>query len=134
MPLSEHEQRMLRQIERQFEHEHGLARALRTPVDPHNALRTAKRAALGFLVGLICLLVSFASSWLVGVVGFLTMLVSTVKLVQSVRRLLEDHWLRAAMRREGVEDVVPPDATLWQALAQWRAGRRRRPPAPPRSG
>ncbi len=120
MPLSEHEQRMLRQIARQFQQERGLARALRVPIDARDARRTAKRAALGLLIGLVALLVSFASSWLVGVAGFLAMLVSLVALVQSARRLLEDYWLRAAARNEGRPDRAPPDATLWQAWLGWR--------------
>lgn len=89
MPLSEHEQRMLRQIERQFQHERGLARM---PADPREAVRNAKRASIGFVIGLLALLISFASSWVVGLVGFLAMLACGVVLVQSLRRLAQDRW------------------------------------------
>jgi hypothetical protein len=92
VPLSEHEQRMLRQIERQFQQEKGLARPLRMPADPREAARNAKRAAVGFVIGLLALLVSFASSWFVGLIGFVAMLASAVVLVQSFRRLAQDRW------------------------------------------
>ncbi|HTW05999.1 MAG TPA: DUF3040 domain-containing protein [Acidimicrobiales bacterium] len=94
MPLSEHEQRMLRQIERQFQQDRGLARPLRMPADRHEAARNAKRAAAGFVVGLVALLVSFASSWVVGVIGFFAMLASAMVLVQSLRRLMQERWSR----------------------------------------
>lgn len=95
VPLSEHEQRILRQIERQFQHEHWLARALRVPEDAHVATRNAKRAAGGFVLGLSALLLSFASSWVVGLVGFIIMLASAVSLVQSIRCLLEHRYSKS---------------------------------------
>lgn len=94
MPLSEHEQRILRQIERQFQQEHWLARSLRVPDDAHQAARNAKRALAGFVLGLIALSLSFASSWLVGLVGFVIMLAAGVTLVQSLRRLGRDRLAR----------------------------------------
>jgi len=95
VPLSEHEQRILRQIERQFQQEHWLTRSLRAPEDAHQAARNAKRAAAGFLLGLLALSLSFASSWVVGLVGFVIMLASAVTLVQSLRRLAQDHFSRS---------------------------------------
>jgi hypothetical protein len=92
VPLSEHEQRVLRQIERQFQQERGLARPLRMPAGPKEASRNAKRASVGFVVGLLALLISFASSWVVGLIGFLAMLASAVVLVQSMRRLVQERW------------------------------------------
>lgn len=96
MPLSEHEQRMLRQIERQFQQERGLARSFRMPADPREAARNAKRAGAGFVVGLVLLLVSFASSWVVGLIGFLVMLAAALVLVQCVRRLAQERWGQGA--------------------------------------
>jgi Protein of unknown function (DUF3040) len=92
MPLSEHEQRILRQIERQLQQERGLARALRMPADAREASRNAKRASGIFVLGLVLLSVSFATYWLVGLVGFLIMFGSAVILVQSVRRLARERW------------------------------------------
>ena len=92
MPLSEHEQRILRQIERQLQQERGLARSLRMPSDAQEARRNARRSAATFIVGLVLLSISFATYWVVGLVGFVIMLVSAVTLVQSVRRLAREHW------------------------------------------
>ncbi|MGH9105573.1 MAG: DUF3040 domain-containing protein [Acidimicrobiales bacterium] len=92
MPLSEHEQRVLRQIERQFHSGRGLARPLSIPMDPREATRNAKRAAVAFAIGLVALLASFSSSWLVGLLGFLVMLGAAVTLVQSLRRLAQERW------------------------------------------
>ncbi len=101
MPLSEHEQRILRQIERQLQQERGLARSLRMPADVQEARRNARRSTATFIVGLLLLSVSFATYWVLGLVGFLIMLVSAVTLVQSVRRLAREHWGRAS----GAEEV-----------------------------
>ena len=117
MPLSEHEQRMLKQIERQFHQDRGLARM---PAGPREASRNAKRAAVGFCVGLAALLISFASSWVVGGLGFLAMLASSVVLVQSLRRLAHDHW--AGTRAQG---EPPPEGQRGpgrQAGGRWWPG------------
>ena len=92
MPLSEHEQRVLRQIERQLRQERSLGRPLWLPADPEQAARNAKWAALGFFVGLAALLASFASSWVIGLVGFLIMLASAALFVQCLRRLARQRW------------------------------------------
>jgi hypothetical protein len=105
VPLSEHEQRILRQIERQFQQERGLALPLRMPAGKREAARNAKRAGAGFIVGLLALLVSFASSWVVGLIGFVVMLVSTVALVQSLRRLAQVRW--GNPEDDGRTNVVP---------------------------
>jgi hypothetical protein len=106
VPLSEHEQRMLRQIERQFQHDRGLARTLRIPADSKQAVHNSKLGALGFVVGLVLVVVSFATSWIVGLVGFLVMVVSVVALVQSLRRLLQDRWgdPSASLHEPGMHD------------------------------
>jgi hypothetical protein len=95
VPLSEHEQRILQQIERQFHQERGLARSLRVPADSREAARNAKRAAGGFFLGLLALSLSFAFSWILGLVGFVVMLATGVALVQSLRRLVRDRWGRS---------------------------------------
>ena len=71
MPLSDHEQRMLRQIERQLQHERGLARILRMPADSREAARNARRASVAFVAGLLLLSIVFSSYWFIGLVGFI---------------------------------------------------------------
>jgi len=92
LPLSDHEQRMLRQIERQLQHERGLARVLRMPSDGREAARNARRASIAFVAGLVLLSIVFSSYWVIGLVGFFIMLMSAVILVQSLRRLARDRW------------------------------------------
>lgn len=118
MPLSENEQRILRQIERQFQQERWLARSLRMPVDQRQATRNAKRAAGVFVLGLIALSLSFAISWMLGLVGFIIMLAAAVVLVQSLRRLAESHLPWARGRSE--LDSTPGPRGLGE---RWRAGR-----------
>ena len=130
MPLSEHEQRMLRQIERQFQQERGLARSLRVPADPHEAARNAKRALAGFAVGLLALLISFASSWVVGLVGFLVMLAAALVLVQCLRSLAHDHWGKASSQVPGPAESPegrggpPGDRRWWPGWGAGGHGRR----------
>jgi hypothetical protein len=100
VPLSDHEQRMLRQIERQLQHERGLARILRVPSDGREAARNARRAAVAFVAGLLLLLIAFSSYWAVGLVGFVIMLMSAVTLVQSLRRMARDRWGQAPGEQE----------------------------------
>jgi len=83
---------MLRQIERQLQHERGLARILRMPADAREAARNARRASIAFVAGLLLLSIVFSSYWAVGLVGFVIMLMSAVTLVQSLRRLARDRW------------------------------------------
>ena len=92
LPLSEHEQRVLRQIERQLQQEKGLARPLRVPANPEEAARKAKWAAGAFVAGLVALLASFASSWVIGLVGFLVMVGAAAVLAQCLRRLAQERW------------------------------------------
>ncbi len=90
MPLSEHEQRILRQIERQFDQPRGLARAIGTPSDARQAVRNARWAAAWFVLGLVALSLSFVFSWVVGLVGFLVMLASALTFVRSVKFLARE--------------------------------------------
>lgn len=99
---------MLRQIERQLQHERGLARILRMPADAREAARNARRASIAFIAGLLLLSILFSSYWVVGLVGFVIMLISAVALVQSLRRLVRDRWghsLREQDLRAGAEPL-----------------------------
>ena len=88
MPLNEHEERILHEIEKRFyAHDPDSARRIEsTTLDAYLA-RNCKWAAAGFVVGLIILLAAFASNWVVGVFGFIVMVASTVMLIQNLRRI-----------------------------------------------
>jgi Protein of unknown function (DUF3040) len=88
LPLNENEQRILHEIEKRFHAEDPeSARRLGSTTLPGYLARNCKRAALGFVGGLVILLVAFASSWILGVFGFLVMVVSTVILIHNLHRM-----------------------------------------------
>ena len=88
MPLNENEERILAEIERQF-HATDPAQAKRissTTLQRYLA-RNCKWAAAGFVAGLVILLAAFASSWVLGIFGFLVMLASAVILIQNLHKM-----------------------------------------------
>ena len=88
MPLNEDEQRILREIEQRFHAEDpDSARRIGSTTLPGYLARNCKRAALGFVAGLVILLVAFASSWILGVFGFLVMVISAVVLIRNLHRM-----------------------------------------------
>jgi hypothetical protein len=88
VPLNENEERILHEIERRFyANDPESARRIDSTTLPRYLARNCKWAALGFLAGLIVLLVGFASSWVVGVFGFVVMLASAIVLTHNLRRM-----------------------------------------------
>ena len=84
MALSEKEQELLAQMEAALAAEDPkLASTLRgkTPNAVHR--RRAALAAIGFIAGVAILIVGMSVSWIVSVVGFVLMLVSTVSALAS---------------------------------------------------
>ena len=93
MPLSEDEQRILQEIEQQFyEHDPDLAREVSSTTVYRHAGRNLKWATLGFLVGFAVLILSFASSLILGFVGFLIMLASAFVFERNLRRMGRAGW------------------------------------------
>ncbi|MGH9059249.1 MAG: DUF3040 domain-containing protein [Acidimicrobiales bacterium] len=93
MPLSEDEQRILHEIERRFyAHDPESARRIESTTLPRYLARNCRWAALGFIAGLVVLVVSFASSWVLGVVGFVVMLASAFVFIQNLRRMGQHGW------------------------------------------
>jgi hypothetical protein len=88
VPLNENEERILHEIERRFyANDPESARRIDSTTLPRYLARNCKWAALGFLAGLVVLLVGFASSWVVGVFGFVVMLASAIVLTHNLRRM-----------------------------------------------
>ena len=88
MPLSEEEQRVLAEIERQFhESEPDLAHALGSTTVVRDASGRLRMAVLAMIGGFILLLVSFARSPVLGVAGFLLMLGGAIAAERNLRRL-----------------------------------------------
>src|SRR3954447_4841605 len=88
VPLSEDEQRILSEIERRFyESDPKTAHQFSTTTLYRHAGRNCKWAALGFVAGLVLLLVSFASSLILGVLGFAIMLASAIVFERNLRKM-----------------------------------------------
>ena len=77
MPLNEHEQKILDEIERQMYEEdpklaHKVARAVRTGNDRWRM----RLAAVVFLIGGVVMFASFTASWIIAGLGFVVMVAS----------------------------------------------------------
>ena len=109
MPLSEDEQRILHEIERRFyEHDPEYAKSIESTTLYRSLGRNCKWAALGFVAGLVILLVSFASSVLLGAFGFGVMLVSAIFFTQNLRKMGRAGWqqMTESMRAHSVHDLL----------------------------
>lgn len=88
MPLNEDEQRILEEIERRFyAHDPDSARRIGSTTLSAYLARNCRWSALGLVAGLIVVVVGFASSWVIGVFGFLIMVASAVALIQNLRKI-----------------------------------------------
>ena len=113
MPLNENEERILHEIEQRFfANDPDSANRLRSTTLNKYLARNCKWAALGFLAGLVVLLVGFASSWVVGVFGFAIMLVSAIALTHNLRRMGQHGFrqLSESMRGRNLNEAIE-DAT-----------------------
>jgi cytochrome c-type biogenesis protein CcmH/NrfG len=88
VPLNENEERILAEIERQLHAtDPESARRISSTTLQRYLARNCKWAAVGFVVGLIILLAAFASSWILGIFGFLIMVASAVVLIQNLHKM-----------------------------------------------
>jgi hypothetical protein len=108
VPLSEDEQRILQEIEQQlYASDPQLARQASTTVYRH-AGRNLKWAALGFFAGLVFMVLTFASSTILGIVGFLVMLGAALAFERNLRRMGKAGWRQwtDSMRAAGMKDAL----------------------------
>jgi len=119
MPLSEHEQRILRQIEQRFyEQDPLLVERVRGGVTYAEAKKHAIRYALGFLVGVAVLGGTFVLSAFGAVAGIVIMVVAALGLEKNVSVML-----RAAPTDQADDGFSPPSSKgskggSWRWLAR----------------
>ena len=102
MPLSEDEQRILREIEqRLYESDPRLAREVRSTTVYTPAFRGLRWAALGFVVGVVFMIATLSVSFVLAFMGFLVMLVSALAFERSLRRLGRVGIQQITQRRSG---------------------------------
>ena len=88
MPLSEHEQRILQEIEANLSAtDPALVQQVSETTLYRHATRTIKWAVTGFAAGLALLLLTFTSTLVLGVVGFLIMLACLLVIERNVRKI-----------------------------------------------
>ena len=87
------EERILQEIEQQFyEHDPAFAHNVGSTTLYRHAGRNLKWAALGFIAGFVVLITSFASSWAVGIVGFLVMFGCAAVFERNLRKMGKAGW------------------------------------------
>jgi hypothetical protein len=89
VPLSEHEQRLLEQMERAlYAEDPKFVSSLRGTDLRSHYRRRALAAAIGFILGVVLLMTGVVSTvWIVGVFGFVLMLASALFAVTSWRKV-----------------------------------------------
>jgi hypothetical protein len=93
VPLSPEEQRILQDIEKSFyEHDPQFAREVSSKTLYRVAGRKLKWLGLGFVLGLVLMIVSFTSSLFVGGAGFVIMLACAFFFVRNVRMMGKASW------------------------------------------
>jgi hypothetical protein len=126
VPLSEHEQRQLEQIEQALYSEHPrLARAMRAKDPKVHYRRRVIQAAIGFVIGvglLVAGLLLKHYQWL-AVVGFVVMVISSVWAIASYRRmagmLISDR-RRKRDRRKGAPKPAAGGGLMERIEERWR--------------
>lgn len=108
MPLSEDEQRILHEIERSFyENDPAFARGVKeSPTVYRHAGRNMKWAALGFVAGLVIVVV-FLGSLVLALAGFVLMLASALAFERNLRKMGRAglQQLSESVRSRGFPDI-----------------------------
>ena len=89
MPLSEHEQRILEQYEKELQQDPHLSKRIGRPMRLEGAARRIRLAVLSFFVGLVMLMLFFVSL-AVSIAGFVLMLLSGLVIYHYLKRVGRD--------------------------------------------
>ncbi|MCL4414480.1 MAG: DUF3040 domain-containing protein [Acidimicrobiales bacterium] len=115
MPLSEHEQRVLQELEHAlYQDDPAFAHRVRSETVYRHAGRYVKWSVAGFVAGMIVMLAFFSTSVLLGFVGFLIMFLSLVTLWTNLARMGKAglHDFRRSAHGERAGGVID-DAQRW---------------------
>jgi hypothetical protein len=107
VPLSEDEQRILSEIEQHlYASDPQLVREVSSTTIYRHAGRNLKWAAVGFIVGLVFMLMTFTTSIVLAFAGFLGMLASAIFFERNLRKMGRAGWNQwtQTMRTSGVRE------------------------------
>jgi len=115
VPLSEHEQRVLQELEQAlYQQDPAFADRVRSETVYRHAGRHLKWSVLGFIVGLAVMIAFFTTSVALGFAGVLIMFASLVTFWTNLRRMgkagLED--IGRTLRAEGIGNAFN-DGRTW---------------------
>ena len=106
MPLSEHEQKILEDIERRLQQEDP---RFAQQVAHHSVMgllsRRIRIGALTFVAGFVLLMLFMVSTW-IAIAGFAVMLVSALFIYNQIRRLGRDARSGGAPGRLSMSDII----------------------------
>src|SRR2546430_16117258 len=97
MPLSEHEQRILEQYEKELQQDPHLSKRIGRPMRFDGVARRIRLAVLSFFIGLVMLMLFFVSL-AVSIVGFVLMLLSGLVIYHYLKRVRRDPLIAAGGR------------------------------------
>ncbi|HEX6263157.1 MAG TPA: DUF3040 domain-containing protein [Actinomycetota bacterium] len=110
MPLSDHEQRILEEIEKRLrEEDPRLAETVAKATVHAHIVRRVRLGIVAFVAGFVMLMLFMVSIW-VALAGFGVMLASALFVYNTIRRMAHDQM--EAARREGGPSVIGSLARL----------------------
>jgi Protein of unknown function (DUF3040) len=117
MPLSEDEQRILREIEENLSAtDPKLVQQVSDTTLYRHSARVIKWAIVGFVAGLLLMVFTFTTTLLLGVVGFLVMLGCALAIEHNVRKLgragMES--LTGSMRSGALKNLLGNASSRWR--------------------
>ena len=115
MPLSEHEQRVLQELEQAlYQQDPAFADRVRSESVYRYAGRYLKWSVLGFVVGLAVMLAFFTTSVFLGFIGVLIMFGSLVTFWTNLRRMGKAGWeeIGRSLRHQGIGNTIN-DTRTW---------------------
>jgi hypothetical protein len=126
MPLSDHEQRILAELEESLSKaDPRFAKSVReTTVYSHSG-RRVWWGVVGFVAGLTILLTTFSSSVVVGLFGVVIMFVSAMVIERNARRIGRASWhdFTSSIRNDGDDKTTLEDRR--NSMREWLERRRR---------
>jgi hypothetical protein len=126
MPLSEHEQRILAELEESLsKQDPRFAKNVRETNVYSHAGRRVRWGILGFVVGLLVLIFFFSESILLGLVGVALMFVAAVVIERNARLLGRASWQDITRPGHG-DDAHANSGPRTSSLRDWLSRQRRK--------